>query len=115
MLNQLLPVDLIQSGNTNVVPLSIHEPHPQLLILPPHGFKHYFGGWLRWIPVPQEGLHPESCVDRGDAATAVAVGLLLLSQPQGRYFSRKSVNMVLRLGLKGVLEGYLLLAKLRRG
>ena len=116
VLNQLLPVDLIQPRNPNVVPLGIHQPCPQLLILPSHGLKHHLRCRLCRVPVPQECLHPKPSVDWGDAATAIAVAicLLLLRQPQSRDLSRQSVDMILRLGFKSVLESYLLLAKLRR-
>ena len=116
VLNQLLPVDLIQPRNPNVVPLGIHQPCPQLLILPSHGLKHHLRCRLCRVPVPQECLHPKPSVDWGDAATAVAIAicLLLLRQPQSRDLSRQPVDMILRLGFKSILESYLLLAKLRR-
>lgn len=106
MVNEFLPVDLVQPCYSDVIPLSGNKPSPQLFILPSHSIQHGFCGGVESVRTcgGRPGLNRRE--------RAAPVDSLLLGQAQCRDLAREPVDMALRLGLEDVLELDLLLSEL---
>jgi hypothetical protein len=87
VLDELLAINLIQSRNSHIIPLGIHQPAPQLIILPSHRL--------------QRDLGTRRCGIRYGQPTP---WLLLLRESQRRELPIKFIHMRLRFSLKGVFQ-----------
>ena len=112
VLNELLTVDIVQSGYSDIVPLGLDEPASQLLIFATHGLQHHLCRRLDGV----QGYRMYSGFDgreRTAAITsniAVAVDGLLLREPEGRDLPRQPIHVRFGLCLQGIFQLDLLLS-----
>lgn len=104
-LQQLLPINIIQPRNPHVIPLRIHQPIPQLLVLSSHRFQHDLDARCRRI------VHAR----RRGRVRRTPLLLWSLCTPEREQFPVKSVHVRLALGFERVLELNLFLTELQRG